>query len=120
MGNPVVHFEIGCTDKEESREFYQAIFNWQSEPYGPFSYRFDTGSSRGIQGYTTALGHEPNQYVMFYVEVDDVDATIGLVQDHGGQVVVPETQVPESGSFAWCKDPGGNLFGLWKPLKSSH
>jgi predicted enzyme related to lactoylglutathione lyase len=115
MGNPVVHFDVGCSNSEESRDFYQTVFDWIAEPYGPFSFKFDTGSSRGIQGYTTALGHEPHQYVMFYVEVEDITAKSKLVEAQGGQIVVPETQVPESGAFAWCKDPAGNLFGLWKP-----
>ena len=115
MGNPVVHFEIGCPNRDQSRDFYQSVFDWQAAPYGPLSYQFDTGSARGIHGFTTALGHEPNQYVMFYVEVDDIGAKSKLVEDGGGQIMIPETQVPESGSFAWCKDPAGNLFGLWKP-----
>ena len=114
MAHPVVHFDIGCKDKEQSRDFYQTIFDWKVEPYGPMSYQFDTGSPRGIQGFTTALGHEPHNYVMFYVEVDDIDEKSNAIVASGGQIVVPETQVPGSGSFAWCKDPSGNLFGLWK------
>lgn len=116
MGNPVVHFEIGCSDRNQSREFYQTVFDWSAEPYGPFSFKFDTGSSRGIQGFTTALGHEPHQYVMFYIEVDDIAAKTRQVEAEGGQIIVPETPVPPSGAFAWCKDPAGNLFGLWKPM----
>jgi len=27
--------------------------------------------------------------------------------------------VPGMGSFAWLKDPEGNLFGLWKAVKAS-
>ncbi len=57
-----------------------------------------------------------NKTVMFYVEVEDIAAHIGSIESmesmesRGGQVMVPE-----SGSFAWCKDPNGNLFGLWIP-----
>jgi predicted enzyme related to lactoylglutathione lyase len=47
---------------------------------------------------------------MFYVEVEDIAAHIESMESRGGQVMVPE-----SGSFAWCKDPNGNLFGLWIP-----
>ena len=55
-----------------------------------------------------------HNYVMFYVEVDDIAEKSDSIVASGGQIVVPETQVPGSGSFAWCKDPSGNLFGLWK------
>ena len=115
MGNPVVHFDVGCSNSEESRQFYQSVFDWSAEAYGPYSFKFDTGSSRGIPGYTTALGHEPHRYVMFYVEVDDIASKSELVEQQGGEIVIPETPVPGSGAFAWCKDPAGNLFGLWKP-----
>lgn len=114
MGNPVVHFEVGCPDRATSRDFYQKMFDWKAEEYGPMSYKFDTGSDQGIQGFTTALGHEPHNYVMFYVQVDDIGAKIELIGELGGEVMVPETEIPGTGSFAWCKDPAGNLFGLWK------
>jgi len=113
MGKPVVHFEIGCPDKDKSRAFYEDVFGWTSEPYGPLSYRLNTGSDRGIQGLTTALGHEPHNYVMFYIEVDDIPAHLAEITAHGGKVIVPETPVPGSGRLAWCHDPSGNLFGLW-------
>ncbi len=32
VGNPVVHFDIGCRDKEQSRRFYEKMFGWKSEP----------------------------------------------------------------------------------------
>ncbi len=115
MGNPVVHFDIGCRDKEQSRLFYEKMFGWKSEPYGPLSVKFDTESSRGINGFTTALGHEPHNYVMLYVEVEEIAPYLQLLESMGGTVIVSETQVPDSGWFAWCKDPAGNLFGLWKP-----
>jgi predicted enzyme related to lactoylglutathione lyase len=54
---------------------------------------------------------------MFYVEVEEIAPYIQLLESMGGSVIVSETQVPDSGWFAWCKDPAGNLFGLWKPLK---
>jgi len=37
MGNPVVHFDIGCKDKDKARDFYCQLFEWTSEPYGPSS-----------------------------------------------------------------------------------
>ncbi len=115
MGKPVVHFEIGCRDSERSRAFYEAVFGWTSEAYGPSSFKLDTGSEQGINGFTTALGHEPHQYVMLYIEVDDIPGELSKIESHGGSVVVPTTEVPGGGHFAWCRDPNDNLFGLWKP-----
>lgn len=115
MPAPVVHFEIGCPDRDESREFYAALFGWKSQEYGPHSYRFDTGSPRGIQGFTTALGHEPHRYVMVYVEVEDVADHLAKAEALGGKTLISETEVPGQGWFAWLEDPAGNPIGLWKP-----
>jgi predicted enzyme related to lactoylglutathione lyase len=35
MGNPVMHFEIGCLDRERTSEFYAALFDWKMAAMGP-------------------------------------------------------------------------------------
>lgn len=35
MGNPVVHFEIGCRDSKKTQEFYCGLFDWKFESMGP-------------------------------------------------------------------------------------
>jgi len=114
MPNPVVHFEIGCPDLEKSREFFRAVFGWEGEACGPYSASLPTGVDRGIEGFTTCLGHEPHQYVLVYIEVDDVTATLETITAHGGETMIPATKAP-AGTFAWFKDPSGNMLGLWKP-----
>ena len=45
MGNPVVHFEIGCTDHVS---FYGSVFDWKIDPIMEEYSRVTTGS--GIVG----------------------------------------------------------------------
>jgi uncharacterized protein len=112
MGQPVVHFEIGCKDKAAASAFYAGMFNWTID-HGPAG-MIDTGSKEGIQGHVAALGHEPHQFTHFYVQVDDVAAALAKVESLGGKVVVPPVPIP-TGTFAWFADPEGNTVGLWKP-----
>ena len=35
MGQPVVHFEIGCKDSARTQEFYAKLFDWKIVPAGP-------------------------------------------------------------------------------------
>lgn len=114
MGNPVVHFDIGCRDRDRSVAFYTQLFAWEASDYGPLSSKIKACAERGIQGAITALGHEPENYVMIYVEVDDIPTYLAKVEALGGKVLIPETPVPESGHFAWFADLDGNLVGLWK------
>lgn len=70
-------------------------------------------AGEGIPGQINSLGHEPHQYTIFYVQVDDVQATIDKVQELGGKLIVGPVNIP-IGAFAWVSDPGGNTIGLWK------
>jgi predicted enzyme related to lactoylglutathione lyase len=112
MGNPVVHFEIGCKDKAATSAFYAGMFDWKIDE-GPMG-MIGTGSADGIQGHIAALGHEPHQFTHIYVQVEDVPAALAKVESLGGKTVVPPVPIP-SGTFAWFSDPEGNVVGLWKP-----
>ena len=109
MGNPIVHFEIGCKDKNKTSEFYSKLFDWKLTDIGIAS-SIDTG---GISGQIVALGHEPNNYTMFYVEVDDVQKYLDHAVHAGGKKLVGPITIP-TGTFAWFSDPEGNMVGLWK------
>lgn len=119
MGKPVVHFDIGCKDKEAVSGFYCELLDWTHSDYGPFSRRITTNADSGVDGFVTSLGHEPHNYVMLYIEVDDIPAHLKKVEALGGKVLIPQTVAPEQGHFAWAADPEGNRFGLWRPLEQS-
>ena len=113
MGQPVVHFEIGCRDRGKTGAFFCQLFGWKTQEAGPAT-MIDTGGSGGINGHITALGHEPHHYVTIYIQVDDVRAYLDKAQKLGGKTLVPPVEIP-TGTFAWFADPDGNTIGLWKP-----
>ncbi|HEV8147388.1 MAG TPA: VOC family protein [Bryobacteraceae bacterium] len=115
MGRPVVHFEIGCRDKARTGEFFSKLFGWQIQATGP-AHNINTGSGQGIQGHITALGHEPQHYTTFYVEVEDVQASLDKAKELGGKALVGPIAIP-TGTFAWFSDPDGNMIGLIKSAK---
>jgi hypothetical protein len=111
MGNPVVHFEIGCRDSARTQEFYSKLFDWQIRQEGPAA-MINTGGA--VTGHITALGHEPHNYVTVYVQVDDIVAHLAKAQTLGGKKLAGPIEIP-SGTFAWMSDPEGNLIGMFKP-----
>jgi len=115
MGQPVVHFEIGCRDSAKAQAFYGKLFDWKMESYGPAT-MIATGQTTGIQGHISSLGHEPHNYVTVYVQVDDLQGYLDKAGKLGGKTLVPPTDVPGMGKFAWLADPEGNAIGLWKPV----
>jgi uncharacterized protein len=113
MGQPVVHFEIGCRDSAATQDFYSKLFDWQIQPMGPAG-MIQTGGTGGIQGHISSLGHEPHNYVTVYVQVDDIEAYLAKAEGLGGKKIVGPVKIP-TGSFAWMSDPEGNVIGLFKP-----
>ena len=116
MPHPVVHFEIGCQDKEKTSSFYRSVFGWAIDS-GPMGI-IETGSASGIPGHIASLGHEPHQFTHFYIETDDVAGSLAKVEAEGGKTIVPPVQIP-AGTFAWFADVEGNVVGLWKPTPSA-
>lgn len=122
MPAPVVHFEIGCKDLNAAKSFYSKLFGWEYVPdmpdmgmvsnLGPFA----EAKTEGIGGHIQALGHEPHKYVTIYVQVPNIEATLAQVGKLGGKTVVPKTEVPGMGHFAWFEDSQGNVVGLWTPM----
>jgi uncharacterized protein len=113
MGQPVIHFEIGCRDKARTEGFFAKLFGWGITQTGMAS-MVDTGGEGGINGHITSLGHEPHHYITFYVQVDDLQAYLDRAGALGGKTLVPPVEIPGMGSFAWFADPDGNTIGLWK------
>jgi predicted enzyme related to lactoylglutathione lyase len=111
MPHPVVHFEIGCQNLEKTKEFYAKLFDWNITQQGPAA--MIAAEKAGITGHITSLGHEPQQFTHFYVQVDDVGAHLAKAESLGGKTLVPPVDIP-TGTFAWIKDPEGNTIGLWK------
>jgi len=110
MGNPVVYFEIGCRDRPSCTAFYAGLFDW-SVQRDAHSDRVSTGVERGIDGHIASLGHEPHNYTIFYVAVDDLDAAITRAEQLGGSRLVGPVSISD-GRFAWIADPEGNTVGL--------
>lgn len=115
-GRPVVYFEIGCRDRGKTADFYSKLFGWQITAAGPAS-NIQTGSTEGIAGHIVSLGHEPEHYTIFYVDVEDVQAALDQAVALGGKKLVGPVKIP-TGTFAWFADPEGNMIGLLKQAKA--
>jgi predicted enzyme related to lactoylglutathione lyase len=117
MPCPVVHFEIGCRDRGRTADFYAALFGWEMKP-NDFSTDIKTAADAALTGHIVSLGHEPHQYTIFYVQVEDVRASLQKAIELGGKMLVPAIPIP-MGTFAWIADIEGNTVGLLQPAAKS-
>ncbi len=109
MANPVVHFEIIGEDLKVLEGFYAGVFDWQISPVMEKYSVENTGT--GIAGGIGGMG-DARRHVTFYVEVGDVNATLALIEDEGGQKAFGPHPVPAGAIIPGFTDPEGHLVGL--------
>ena len=111
--------ELLTTDPADARAFYGALLGW-----GAFE------QDMGDLGTYTMFSVAENDFVagalrmpddaeatpmwVPYVATGDVDATARRVQELGGQIFVPPTDIPDIGRFSVCGDPTGATFALYR------
>ncbi len=97
------------------REFYSSLFDWQIKVGEEIEYDMVTTRAKddpvGIDGGLTGADGDPNM-VTFYVQVDDIDASLQKAVDLGATVIVPVMTIPKSVTFALFADPQGNCIGM--------
>jgi len=109
------HIEIPCQDVERAKTFYGECFGWQFQSMPGMGYTLYSKEG-GIGGGMFQKPDEMPQQMVNYILVDDVDAAVKRVQNHGGCLVKEKTEVPQTGWFAIVADPEGNGFGLWQSM----
>jgi uncharacterized protein len=116
MTNQICHFEIGCRDKEKTSALYAKMFEWTVNP-DAHGVGIKTGGDIG--GHINALGHEPHNYTLFYVMVENVAAAIEKAVSLGGKKLVGPVPLPNNTEFGWFADPEGNMIGVYAETKKS-
>jgi predicted enzyme related to lactoylglutathione lyase len=109
-----VHVEWGATDLERERRFLEKLFGWEFQQFSPDFMMFtpQSGPGGGIQKVEQV---EPSSQIRIYIEVEDIDSTLGLAVELGGNVLQEKTVItPDMGSYAHLTDPEGNLLGIWQ------
>jgi hypothetical protein len=121
MPNNLAAFAIHADDVTRARRFYEAVFGWRFEPWGPPDfYLIHTGDEKspGVQG----LMHKrqqpkgnggPNCFECT-ITVNDVDAIAAAVKKAGGKITMEKMPIPTVGTVIYFDDPEGNRVGAMK------
>jgi uncharacterized protein len=127
MPNNLASFAIHADDVTRARLFYEAVFGWVFEPWGPPEfYLIHTGdaASPGIQGLlhtrqaprtgTGLNGFEPT------IAVEDIDAIAATVVANGGKIVFGKSAIPTVGVLIRFLDTEGNDVGAMQYETTPH
>lgn len=118
-GTPI-WYELLTSDHAEAKRFYDAVVGWRigDKPDGGMDYRMietPTGHVGGVMELSEAMragGARPGW--LFYVGVDDVDATAERITAAGGAILMPPFDIPGAGRAALVADPQGASFYIMR------
>ncbi len=130
MGN-IAYFEIPAEDIERAKKFYKTVFGWDirnipMEGVPPDYQSVMTGKPENVKGNNYEMSQLnsggmmkrmfPEQPIMNYVKVDNIDETLKIVKESGGMMFGEKNKIPNIGIIAFIKDSEGNILGLWQPV----
>jgi predicted enzyme related to lactoylglutathione lyase len=120
MSNPQgtpIWYELLSDDADASTAFYEQVIGWtvhRAEPGGMDYRMIDAGGGDlvgGLMNLTDEMkagGAKP--IWLFYIGVDDVDATVDTIVAKGGAIHLPAFDMPGVGRMAMVADPQGIMF----------
>ena len=127
MANNLASFAIHADDIHRCRRFYEAVFQWRFEPWGPpdfYLVHTGDGDKPGVQG----LMHKrqqprgaggPNCFECT-IAVDDLDAVTAAITANGGRVLMNKSPVPTVGVLTKFEDTEGNVLGAMRYEHEPH
>ena len=121
----VIHFEIGIDNPERAKKFYENVFGWKIDKWGPIDYWLaSTGekSEPGIDGALMRKGsvkEAKNQSIINTISIASLEDSVKKIKDNGGKVLTPKTPIPGIGYFSYCQDTEGNVFGIMEEDKTA-
>lgn len=119
-----VWYELLTTDTEAAKAFYSGVMGWNTRETAAAGGAFTLFSAGDTP--VAALMKLPEEAKRLgagahwsgYVGVDDVDACVARVQELGGKVYVPPTEIPQVSRFAVVADPQMAPIGVIKGQRS--
>lgn len=115
----VAHFAINADDVDRALRFYQKVFGWKFQAYGPPGfYMVDEKSARAtvplrgsLQKRREIVPGVPLRGFECTISVDDIHATGAAIEKNGGKIVMPICTLAGIGQLLFFQDPEGNIAG---------
>jgi len=109
MPNKLAHFAIEAESVDRAKDFYEAVFSWTFEPWGPpgFYLIHDAGVHGALQSRNGPLGDGRKGFPCTFA-VEDIGKTIKLIEKAGGKIQGQRQNIPTVGELIEFMDTEGN------------
>ncbi len=104
------YVEIPVTDLERTSEFFNTLFGWEFQEWGPDYFSFDDGRLAG--GLRRADVAAPATGVLLIFYSSDLERDLVRVEELGATISKPIFSFPGGRRFHFL-DPVGTEFAMW-------
>ncbi len=105
---PVVYWELASHNATQTVAFLQKVFDWDFE-YDERTTIHELPAEltpvRGGGVFTRRRAKLP--FLTIYIRVDDLDAKVKLIEEHGGFIVDPPLDLPNGARICLFNEPSG-------------
>lgn len=103
--------ELLTKDAEAAQAFYSALFGWEYivDENGYIMIQNRGRNNGAMMQMDESFGAMPSMWQPYFT-VADIDAAIEQAQAGGGTIIIPKTEAPGAGHFAYLSDPAGAHF----------
>lgn len=118
-------FAIHADQLPRAREFYEKVFGWKFQAWGPPGFFLITTGDSTSPGVCGALqqrhdivpGERLNGLECTFA-VEDIDAIAKAIVAQGGTIIMPKCEIPTVGWIMKIRDPEGNVLCVKQPAAS--
>jgi predicted enzyme related to lactoylglutathione lyase len=113
MQNALAHFAINADDIERARAFYEKVFGWKFQSWGPPGFFLIEGAGvrAALQGRRELVAGARTVGFECTIGVTSIDATEKAVLAAGGKIIMQRSVIVGVGTLMFFTDPEGNAFG---------
>jgi predicted enzyme related to lactoylglutathione lyase len=109
------HFAINADNVPRARQFYEKVFGWTFDPWGPPDFYQIKNAGHGLIGALQGRREiKPGVRMAGYeasLGVEDLQATIAAVEAGGGRILMQPYRIEGVGELVYFEDTEGNLVG---------
>jgi hypothetical protein len=110
------HLALNADDVQRAKAFYESVFGWRFEPWGPPDYyqaqNAGDGAIAALQQRRELKPGVRMAGVEATLDVEDLDKAIAAIEAAGGRMVSRPFYIERVGRLAYFEDPEGNLVGV--------
>jgi uncharacterized protein len=118
----VEYFQIPADDISRAKEFYKKVFGWEMQKWNNSEnseqeyWMFQTQDDKGNSGLGGGImkRQSPQHTVTNFITVSSIEEYSSKIEQSGGKIIMPKTEIPNMGFFAVCLDTENNMFGIYE------